>query len=226
LDDWQPLAASELEKLICLNHETGARIDKRRLDIDLWSAFAEVRRLIAIEQDLKSARNIAESHRWGSLVSSTVKSLMSLASDSGKSFAGIGLCVHPPGLPTVTFDEAREGFIGLHLDSWYDTATPETSPGRICINLGYESRYFLFSPISVAAMRVAMQAPENDYSKRGDLARAFFRMFPHSPILRLKVDPGEAYIAPTEIISHDGSTDGQTGWDLTLTVRGRFVRQI
>jgi hypothetical protein len=91
------------------------------------------------------------------------------------------------------------------------------------VNLGYAARHFLFSPLSLPGMETAMQADATGLNRRGSLARGYFHKFPDQPVLRLRVAPGEAYIAPTESISHDGSTQDQTGWDLTLTARGRFL---
>jgi hypothetical protein len=54
------------------------------------------------------------------------------------------------------------------------------------------------------------------------IARDFMRAFPSYPAVRLRIRPGEAYIAPTENIAHDGSTIGMDAMDITLTVIGRF----
>jgi hypothetical protein len=54
------------------------------------------------------------------------------------------------------------------------------------------------------------------------LAHLFFETFPDYPVVRIRVAPGEAYIAPTENMVHDGSTDEQSQIDVTLTVLGTF----
>jgi len=41
-------------------------------------------------------------------------------------------------------------------------------------------------------------------------------------MVRIKVRPGQAYIAPTENIFHDGSTLGTSEVDRHMTCRGHF----
>src|SRR5688572_7475990 len=45
---------------------------------------------------------------------------------------------------------------------------------------------------------------------------AFMRRFPTCPVVRLRVRPGEAYVAPTENLLHDGSREGRSWLDLPL----------
>lgn len=54
------------------------------------------------------------------------------------------------------------------------------------------------------------------------LIHAFLRKYPEYPVMRLAVMPGEAYIAPTENMIHDGTTECMTVADLQVTVRGRL----
>jgi Radical SAM superfamily len=77
---------------------------------------------------LESARAIVGSERWHGLISRAVQSVMRWTPDGAGSFAGVGLCVHPLGLPTVTYDEPRQGLIGLHVDSWYGDLPPQILP--------------------------------------------------------------------------------------------------
>jgi hypothetical protein len=54
------------------------------------------------------------------------------------------------------------------------------------------------------------------------LIHAFLHKFPEYPVVRLAVLPGEAYIAPTENMIHDGTTEGMRVLDQQVTVRGRL----
>ena len=56
----------------------------------------------------------------------------------------------------------------------------------------------------------------------GTLVLNFMRCFPDYPVIRLRIAPNEAYIAPTENIIHDGSTLGKMYFDICLTIRGKF----
>ena len=60
-----------------------------------------------------------------------------------------------------------------------------------------------------------------NYSHK-DLYNAFLTQFPKTPVYRLKIKSGEAYIAPTENIIHDGSSLYQDNLDLYITAFGMF----
>ena len=42
------------------------------------------------------------------------------------------------------------------------------------------------------------------------------------PIIRCRLAPGEAYVAPTENLVHDGSSVGQSDIDEQFTIRGHI----
>jgi hypothetical protein len=128
---------------------------------------------------------------------------------------------HNPGnLPTVTRDPVTGELVGLHLDTFHDRydAARSAAGNRISVNVGTAPRYLLFAPHSLRTLHRLAGAP----SGRVDLAASFFERNQDRPILRLRVDPGEAYIAPTESLLHDGSSAGNGGEDLHVTGRGAF----
>jgi hypothetical protein len=49
------------------------------------------------------------------------------------------------------------------------------------------------------------------------------RSWPDYPAIRLQVNPGEAYILPTDNMVHDASTEGSIFPDINLTYLGRFT---
>ena len=224
---WRKATAGELSLLTGGGAVEGAWIGLA-LCPKIWSAFSVLRERLTRAGTVSEARELVDVPEWEDLTRRVTHSLMPTMRDGGASAAGAGLGVHPPDLATVTWDRARGGFIGLHLDSWYGPNPPSErarAPGRISINLGDEDRYFVFCNLTIAEMaeRVAtVDQAATVAGGAGALARTFLRHYRHYPIVRLRVRPGEAYIAPTENICHDGSTEGQSGWDLSLTVRGRF----
>ena len=128
-------------------------------------------------------------------------------------------------LTTTTFNKRDEFFIGLHLDSFEARETPSKpeARNRFCINLGKEPRYLLFINISfdkIAGMfgSQPVLGGQNPYP----VMHAFFDKFPNYPVIRVKIEPMEVYIAPTENIIHDGSTIGTSSSDVNLAVRGHF----
>jgi hypothetical protein len=119
---------------------------------------------------------------------------------------------------TVGSDNCR---VGLHIDNQRGS-----SLHRISINLGSEPRYFLFINLSIDQLyRLVSETDNNVVSKISGSSRicmAFMQLFPNYPVVKLKVNPGEAYIAPTEHITHDGCTEGTNNVDVFFTARTIF----
>jgi hypothetical protein len=128
-----------------------------------------------------------------------------------------GIAAHLPRLQTITADPKTDAFVGLHIDNFYafQLTRREYSPNRVCVNLGAEDRFFLFMNIP---MRVMYGLMNNKLSGE----KHFMTLFPSYPVVRVRIRPGEAYIAPTENIVHDGSSIDMNAMDVTLSVRGRF----
>lgn len=140
------------------------------------------------------------------------------------------LVIHPVsinsvGLPTVTFNQATQQLIGLHLDSWDKLLVEQRhlSTNRICINLGLEDRFLLFVNLSLIDMMRLTQM-DSLSSQRSPIAirHDFLTKYPDYPVIKLRILPGEAYIAPTENMIHDGCTIGKQFFDITLTIRGHI----
>jgi len=135
-----------------------------------------------------------------------------------------GIHVHHPGLETVTVDSANRKFLGLHLDSWdrYPLDTRARSLNRICVNIGAEPRHFLFLnlPLMNIARVLEQQSPDRAFDSVGP---AFMSRFPGYPIVRVRIAPGEAYIAPTDNLIHDASTFDSREPSVSLTLRGWFT---
>jgi hypothetical protein len=140
----------------------------------------------------------------------------------------IGLTRNPPNLKTTTIDRSIDQHIGLHVDSWddLDLDRRDRSANRVSVNLGAGDRYFLFLPVSVMEMARIMaqeigarQVPRRDVTLLGQL---FMQRFPEVPVARCRIAPGAAYIAPTENLVHDGSSEGQRHADEHFTVLGHI----
>jgi hypothetical protein len=148
--------------------------------------------------------------------------------DSGEVLGGIR--VNAVNLRTVTVDATTGKRIGMHVDS--DSHLPLTqrylAPHRICVNLGSEPRYLLFVNLSIGQLIAsALQSMDGDRSfemldRTGsgtNVGRTFMRSLPEYPVVRLRVYPGEAYIAPTENMIHDDSSVGMREPDVSLSLR-------
>ena len=142
-----------------------------------------------------------------------------------------GIHVHLPGRETVTIDSSNRKFLGLHVDSWdrYPLEVRARSLNRICVNLGTEPRHFLFLNLSLMNMAtnmsrlVAQEAQATPDPASEPVGPAFMSRFPGYPIVKVRIAPGEAYIAPTDNVIHDASTVGSREPSITLTLRGWFT---
>ncbi len=123
-----------------------------------------------------------------------------------------------------TFNQREKTFIGLHLDSFErDSATRESARNRICINLGKEPRFLLFYNLQFD--QIAEMCGMEKVGRNGNpyqVLYTFFDRFNSYPVIRIQINPYEAYIAPTENIIHDGSTEGTTHLDVNIAIRGYF----
>lgn len=140
------------------------------------------------------------------------------------------IAINKPNLPTVTFDKENSAYLGLHIDSFDNAALigRDFSSNRICINVSDEDRFFLFINHTLTSIIKKIKAKNstlidgiNDFDLR-QLPYLFSTLHPNYPVVRLRCPPGTGYIAPTENIIHDGSSEGQKSKDVSLSVRGFF----
>lgn len=124
----------------------------------------------------------------------------------------LGCAISPSNGATTTEDSATGHRVGLHVDNFDRLPYTRRKQGRrrLCLNLGPGPRYLLIGDRDV---RHICRALHTD----ADLARHY----PHTedirqyvtaghPLrcLRIRLEPGDGYIAPTELLPHDGSTAG------------------
>ena len=146
----------------------------------------------------------------------------------GEPLQCLGANVNRANLKTVTVNREIARFIGLHVDSWdrLDIHSLHLATNRICMNVGNGDRYFLFVPISLmdmASLLAEEGGPDWQTPRRyTEIGRQFMARFPDMPVLRCRIAPGEAYIAPTENLVHDGSSLGQSDSDEQFTIRGHI----
>jgi hypothetical protein len=142
-----------------------------------------------------------------------------------------------PGQLTLTRDSYglvahRQKRVGLHADHWdgLPLRHRHRARNRICLNLGREPRYLLFINLPMMDLfhAAGLRDPEDIYADfRGlRLGERFSQLRPEYPVIRLRIDPGEAYVLPTDNLIHDGSTEGSRYTDITLTYLGQFVPHV
>ena len=136
----------------------------------------------------------------------------------------LGVAVREPGLWTVTVNQQKTSRLGMHLDSWDGLPFSERAQARnrLCINLAQQPRFFLFAKWTIVDIAERLGLPGSSRYDASDAVRVWFRACPTEPVFRLRIDPGEAYIAPTEMIPHDASTAGLSELDVSFTMLGHF----
>lgn len=144
----------------------------------------------------------------------------------------IGPTFKSGGLQGTTVNENTGKFTGLHIDSWemYNCLHDrKMARNRICFNIGIYPRYFCFLNIDVQQIYQLMTAnePESFHGLCGNYIPFVWKFFEENrnyPVTRIRVDPFEAYIAPTENILHDGSTEDNPFVDIFYTLRSYYKR--
>jgi len=130
-------------------------------------------------------------------------------------------------LETVTIYLKYKSLVGLHIDNFdgLDLDNIDQAKRRFCVNLGSEVRYLLFINLTISKLLEEVSKKKNEFKKgysQWHLYTDFLRLYPDYPVIRVPLQPFEAYIAPAENMIHDGSTVGTQHHDLTLFYRGTF----
>ena len=189
-----------------------------------WSRTIGLLRLpFALNESIRSALMSKHSNL---IASSFIKELSVICDVKEPIWIGGG--TNPPNQRTVTIDRRSRTRIGLHVDSWDEVPISDRihSTNRICFNLGDQPRYFLFVPFALTDVHVFLR--KQKFIKRAhngrpsQVGRIFLKAFSQIPAARCRIEPGEAYIAPTENLIHDGSSEHQSSFDKILTIRGHI----
>jgi hypothetical protein len=124
----------------------------------------------------------------------------------------------------TTRNPSDKRLVGLHVDQidHEPIATVERAMNRFCVNLGPVRRWFVFLPVALESVVKACRLTERDVLRSGYFHRTVQK---HAGLIvcRIPIEPGDAYIAPTQIMLHDGQSDSQDGERL-YTVVGPFDR--
>ncbi|MFY0256415.1 hypothetical protein ACDQ55_20960 [Chitinophaga sp. 30R24] len=136
-----------------------------------------------------------------------------------------GLFYVKPGLETIGTTDNE--YIGLHIDNGDAMKVNELhkAPNRICINIGYEDRYFLFVNKTASDILTELQVRKEINIRSYKEMQLVYDYLHHNPrcqVIKLVQKPFEAYIAPTEHIIHDGCTEGKSRTDVSLVLIGAF----
>ncbi|RXM53434.1 hypothetical protein BOQ64_03480 [Chryseobacterium sp. CH25] len=124
-----------------------------------------------------------------------------------------------------TFNDIH--FIGVHKDSSKDMTlhTCYQYGNRFTINLGEQPRYFLF--INLTMKQACNMLKEKEELKDVEITNEnitdyFLKHYPTYPVIKMRQNPYQFYIAPTDNCFHDGTTIGNTAIDVVMTYLGKF----
>lgn len=122
-----------------------------------------------------------------------------------------------PGSASSTYDDSQKRYRGLHVDNW---GTPwrgllerDESGSRLGLNVGKSTRSFVFVNLTIARMLELYRDAGNTLptdriaactQNVSPFTEKFMEDFTRYPVVRVSLEPGQAYLAPTQNILHDG----------------------
>lgn len=154
----------------------------------------------------------------------------------GKPFRFHYLGTNLPNLEVVACDttvlpadhtEEDKKYMGIHNDGtkFVSPHALYKSGNRLTINLGKETRSFLFINLTMT-QALNMLKQKIDTKKHPvdiiNISKYFFEHFPDYPVIKIDQKPYQYYIAPTDNCFHDGSTLGMKGLDIIIVYFGAF----
>jgi len=135
----------------------------------------------------------------------------------------IRICTTNDSQKTITRDYKSFHKVGLHIDSWdsVQLCNRLSSSNRLVMNLGPTSRNLLFIDRSVDSLVRENSIYKNEYEGK-EFSTHYFNEHPKSIVYSLQINPGEAYIAPTENLIHDATVPGNNQINSTFMLRGKI----
>lgn len=130
--------------------------------------------------------------------------------------------VNRPNLRSTAYDYARDRMVGLHIDNHQALPLEERARSFILsnINIGWNPRYVDVIPASVATLLAASGlGPSCDLAPR-EIKDAYLRASPETPVVRVTVPPGTAYLLNTQNCIHDGATPPGDAPDVAFLAMG------
>ncbi|MEV6976405.1 hypothetical protein [Kitasatospora sp. NPDC093806] len=140
----------------------------------------------------------------------------------------LGEVTDEPGLPVTHRNSASDLHLGLHVDNHQNLRYPdrERARRRLCVNLGPGSRYLLLTDTDIKSVcRTVQDRYETHTPATADL-RLYVTLRRPVHVLRLRIDPGEGWFAPTAVLPYDESTSGQQLPSVTASWLGHWDRGV
>ncbi|MFH8476590.1 hypothetical protein [Streptomyces sp. NPDC018000] len=124
----------------------------------------------------------------------------------------LGQALAKPDMTTTTDNYEDGRLIGLHLDNWdrLPYADKHTGRRRICLNLGPGTRFIILGTIDAQTVCRTIHPDDHplQYPHTQDY-RDYVASCCPIRVIRIRLAPGEGYVAQTEYLLYDGSTEAQ-----------------
>lgn len=226
---WRNLSVDE-QHLFCnsLAQDAYEMISIVKLDTSLIKSLSKLKFPSSITNN--NLKIFHKSRAWQTCRKKLIEFALHYSNSNNEQIEG-GIYFGEGNLENSTINQSNNEIVGLHLDGWETAKHLKdrcSSKNRICFNLGSYPRYLCFLNLGLNQIydlwtcgnaSMPFEAIEwNDYS----FIYKFLKQNPNYPITRLRINTGEAYIAPTESILHDGSSSGNPGFDITYTLRSFY----
>ena len=224
LGDWRAAEMPDLARAA----EREAPLGRRVALVTVPSPVVEALRSVASIPDEAGSSSVEIAKERRRIFGLALGEIVRLYGDARVPSRILGFGRNPAGLVTTT--TGRDGRrIGLHVDSWSNAPWSDrgTVDNRLCLNVGSSPRRLLFVPVTLEYMARSLAVRGIDVAATSptDLGRLYLKSHPDTPVFALSVAPGEAYIAPTENMVHDGSTLDTAEDDVFITFLGRFTKR-
>jgi hypothetical protein len=134
------------------------------------------------------------------------------------------LMLNPPYLDSTSYDYEHERFIGLHIDTHQPLADRRDGFQLCGINVGRAERFFYFIDLGVEELfqKLGISGKEGEMPIK-QLTETFLSRFPDTPVYRITLAPGEAYLAVTQNLIHDGASNQKGEEDASFFLAGYFA---
>jgi hypothetical protein len=223
-------------QLLCANlskiqatWQRGASIAVIKISAEILEPFDKLG--LKMMRSYKDKKRIFENPLYNEIILEFVKQWLPYI-PSLANFKAYGLNIAPGGMPSITnylslAHDGRRQFIGLHIDE-NDVVPVNTKMdvrNRFSVNLGRNDRYLMFINLTIVDLYRACKGYDptpNLFYSVSQLTEEFFALYPTYPVIRLRIRPGEAYIAPSQNIIHDAYNPESSHPDITLNFIGHF----
>ncbi|MEU6234342.1 hypothetical protein [Kitasatospora sp. NPDC047058] len=140
----------------------------------------------------------------------------------------LGETCDAPGLPVTHLSPDSGLRPGLHVDGHQNLpyGAIDSARRRLCVNLGPGSRYLLLADTDIKSIRRTVHDRYESHHPRTADLRLYVTLRRPLQVLRLRVDPGEGWFAPTAVLPYDESTEGQELPSATSSWFGHWDRGV